>query len=68
VLSEAGLSFLGLGIQPPAASWGQMIREGARYMLTAPHLLIFSGLTLVATVVVINLLGDRLRDHWDIKR
>jgi peptide/nickel transport system permease protein len=68
ILAEAGLSFLGLGIQPPAASWGQMIREGARYMLTAPHLLIFSGLSLVFTVVLINTLGDRLRDRWDIKR
>jgi peptide/nickel transport system permease protein len=68
VLSEAGLSFLGLGVQPPKAPLGQMIREGVRSPFTAPHLLVFSGLTLVMTVVLINLLGDRLRDRWDIKR
>ncbi|HQT04235.1 MAG TPA: ABC transporter permease, partial [Thiotrichales bacterium] len=47
VIAEAGLSFLGLGVQPPQASWGTMIREGARYILTAPHLVLVPGLTLM---------------------
>ncbi|MEK8088218.1 ABC transporter permease [Thermithiobacillus plumbiphilus] len=68
VLSEAGLSFLGLGVQPPAASWGQMIREGTRYMLVAPHLVLFPGLLLMSVVLAANILGDVLRDRLDVNR
>lgn len=68
VLAEAGLSFLGLGVQPPAATWGSMIRDGARYMLVAPHYVLVPGLALSAMVLVVNLLGDRLRDHLDVRR
>lgn len=68
VISEASLSFLGLGVQPPDASWGAMIRDGVRYMLMAPHLVIFPGLTLVLVVLAVNLLGDALRDHFDVRR
>lgn len=67
VIGEAGLSFLGLGVQPPAASWGSMIRDGARYMLVAPHMVIAPGLALMAVVLSVNVLGDRLRDWLDVK-
>lgn len=68
VIGEAGLSFLGLGVQPPAASWGSMIRDGTRYMLVAPHMVIAPGLALMGVVLAMNLLGDRLRDWLDVKR
>lgn len=67
VIAEAGLSFLGLGVQPPAASWGSMIRDGTRYMLVAPHLVLAPGLCIMLVVLSINLLGDRLRDRMDVK-
>lgn len=67
VIAEAGLSFLGLGVQPPDASWGSMIRDGARYMLVAPHLVFIPGITLMLVVLSVNLLGDRLRDWMDVK-
>jgi len=68
VIAEAGLSFLGLGIQPPDASWGNMLRDGSRYMLMAPHLVFAPGITLLLVVLSVNLLGDRLRDHLDVKK
>lgn len=64
VIAEAGLSFLGLGIQPPEPSWGSMVRDGTRYMLIAPHLAIMPGIALISVVVSVNVLGDRLRDYW----
>ncbi len=67
VIAEAGLSFLGLGIQPPTASWGTMIRDGTRYMLVAPHMVIVPGLTLCLVVLSVNMLGDKLRDWMDIR-
>ena len=67
VIGEAGLSFLGLGVQPPAASWGSMIRDGTRYMLVAPHMVIAPGLALMGVVLAMNILGDRLRDWLDVK-
>lgn len=67
IISEAGLSFLGLGVQPPQASWGSIIREGTRYMLVAPHLVVIPALTLSAVVLAVNLLGDRLRDRLDVR-
>lgn len=67
VIAEAGLSFLGLGVQPPAASWGSMIRDGAGYMLMAPHLVLAPGVAMVLVVLSLNLLGDRLRDRLDIR-
>jgi peptide/nickel transport system permease protein len=67
VIAEAGLSFLGLGVQPPAPSWGSMIRDGARYMLVAPHLVLAPGICIMLVVLSINLLGDRLRDRLDVK-
>lgn len=67
VVAEAGLSFLGLGVQPPAASWGSMIRDGTRYMLVAPHLLLVPSVAMLAVVLAVNLLGDRLRDRLDVR-
>jgi peptide/nickel transport system permease protein len=67
VIAEAGLSFLGLGVQPPDASWGSMIRDGTRYMLVAPHLVLAPGLAVMLVVLAVNLLGDRLRDRLDIR-
>lgn len=67
VIAEAGLSFLGLGIQPPDPSWGSMIRDGTRYMLVAPHMVLVPGVALLLVVLSINLLGDRLRDWMDVK-
>lgn len=65
VIAEASLSFLGLGIQPPDASWGSMIQEGTRYMLVAPHTVLAPGLAIFLVVLSVNLLGDRLRDRLD---
>jgi peptide/nickel transport system permease protein len=67
VIAEAGLSFLGLGIQPPNASWGSMIRDGAGYMLMAPHMVLAPGVAIMLVVLSLNLLGDRLRDYLDIR-
>lgn len=67
VIAEAGLSFLGLGIQPPDASWGSMIRDGASYMLMAPHLVLAPGVVMLLVVLSLNLLGDQLRDRLDIR-
>ncbi|MEK6442495.1 ABC transporter permease [Pseudonocardia sp. T1-2H] len=62
MLAEASLSFLGLGVQPPDASWGSMIERGFRYTAAAPWLTIFPGLLIALTVLAFNLLGDGLRD------
>lgn len=67
VIAEAGLSFLGLGVQPPAASWGSMIRDGASFMLVAPHMVFVPGISIMLIVLSVNLLGDRLRDHLDVR-
>jgi peptide/nickel transport system permease protein len=67
VIAEASLSFLGLGVQPPDASWGSMIREGTRYMLVAPHMVLAPGIAIFLVVLSINLLGDRLRDKMDVR-
>lgn len=67
VIAEAGLSFLGLGVQPPEASWGSMIRDGTRYLLVAPHMVLVPGVALMLVVLAANLLGDQLRDHLDVK-
>jgi peptide/nickel transport system permease protein len=67
VVAEAGLSFLGLGVQPPTASWGSMIRDGTGYMLVAPHIVLAPGLALLLVVLSVNMLGDKLRDKMDVK-
>ena len=67
VIAEAGLSFLWLGVQPPAASWGSMVRDGARYLLVAPHMVLAPGVAIMLVVLAVNLLGDRLRDWLDVR-
>lgn len=67
MIAEAGLSFLGLGVQPPNPSLGAMLREGARYMPVAPHLVLAPGLLLMALVLGLNIIGDNLRDKLDAR-
>lgn len=65
ILAEAALSFLGLGIQPPAASWGSMLNFGMQFLRDAPWLTLFPGMAIFLTVLGFNLLGDGLRDAMD---
>ncbi len=65
ILSLAGLSFLGLGIQPPAADWGEMLNRGRRFLPDSDWLLVFPGLAISLTVLGFNLLGDGIRDALD---
>ena len=65
ILLEAGLSFLGLGLRPPTATWGNMILEGRDVLFSAPWVALAPGLALTATVVAFNLLGDAVRDALD---
>jgi peptide/nickel transport system permease protein len=65
VLFEAVLSYLGLGVQPPTPSWGQMISDGQSYYLAAPALVIYPGVCILLTVLAFNLVGDGLRDAFD---
>lgn len=65
ILSLAGLSFLGLGIQPPAADWGEMLNRGRNFLPDSNWLLVFPGLAISVTVLAFNLLGDGLRDALD---
>lgn len=67
IISEAALSFLGLGIQPPTASWGNILRAGKDTLITAPHIATFSGIAIIITVLGFNLLGDGIRDVLDPK-
>ncbi|MEM9552202.1 MAG: ABC transporter permease [Pseudomonadota bacterium] len=62
ILAVSGLSFLGLGVQPPTAEWGAMLLDGKPHMQTSPHIMIFPGLAVLISVLLINLGGDRLRD------
>ncbi len=68
VLSEASLSFLGLGIPPPAPSWGTMIEEARQYFSSSPHVLLFPGLAIAMTVLAFNFIGDGLREYLDPKQ
>jgi peptide/nickel transport system permease protein len=65
VLAEAGLSYVGLGAQPPMPSWGRMLFDAQTRMMIAPHLALYPGLAIVITVLGLNLLGDGLRDLLD---
>jgi len=67
ILAEASLSFLGLGITPPAPSWGAMLNDGRNHLFDAPHMVIFPSIALVMTVLSFNFLGDALRDWLDPK-
>ena len=68
IIAEAGLSFLGLGVQPPQASWGSIIQSGTQYLLVAPHLVIVPAVALSSVVLAVNLLGDQMRDRLDVRR
>ena len=65
ILVESGLSFLGLGPPPPAASWGRSIQQSARYMNLNAHSVIWPSLAISMTVLALNVLGDSLRDNLD---
>ena len=67
ILMESVLSFLGLGIQPPIASWGNMLTNAQDFIWTAPNLAIWPGLMIFATVIAFNFLGDGLQDALDPK-
>lgn len=68
ILGEAALSYLGLGIQPPAPSWGKMLNDAQSYLYQAPTLAVFPGAAIAVTVLGLNLLGDGLRDALDPRR
>jgi peptide/nickel transport system permease protein len=65
ILTEAGLSYLGLGVRPPNPSWGRMLSDAQTYLSQAPHLAIAPGLAIALSVLGLNLLGDGLRDALD---
>jgi len=65
ILAEAGLSYVGLGAQPPTPSWGRMLADSQTLITLAPHLALIPGLAIVLTVLGLNLLGDGLRDYLD---
>ena len=67
ILAEAGLSYVGLGAQPPTASWGRMLSDSQTMISFAPHLALAPGLLIITTVISINLMGDGLRDYLDPK-
>ncbi|TCU18324.1 ABC transporter permease [Rhizobium sullae] len=68
ILTEAGLSFLGLGVAPPAPTWGRMLADSQTYLGLAPWLAILPGLAIALAVLGFNLLGDGLRDFFDPRR
>jgi len=65
ILTASGLSFLGLGVQPPTPEWGAMLAEGRGYLQQAPHIAMFPGFAIMIVVLGFNLLGDGLRDALD---
>jgi peptide/nickel transport system permease protein len=65
IIMDAALSFIGLGVQPPAPSWGRMLADGRTYMSGAWWIVTFPGLAIVLTVLSVNLVGDWLRDYFD---
>jgi len=67
ILIVSGLSFLGLGVQPPTPEWGAMLAEGRGYLQKFPHIAMFPGLAIMVVVLAFNLLGDGLRDALDPK-
>lgn len=68
IVAESGLSYLGFGIQPPTATWGNMLRDAQTYMTRVPWLAIFPGLMIFLTVMSVNAIGDGLRDAFDPRR
>lgn len=65
ILAEATMSFLGLGVPPPSASWGSMLNDGRAHLFDAPHLVLFPALAVMLAVLSFNFIGDALRDYLD---
>jgi len=65
ILAPAGLSFLGLGTQPPTADWGSMLAMGRPFVILSPHVVLLPGLAIVVIVLTLNLVGDALPDLRD---
>ncbi|MCY8310549.1 nickel ABC transporter permease subunit NikC [Bacillus vallismortis] len=68
IMDISAMSFLGLGVQPPAAEWGAMIHEGKSYIRTNPELMIYPGMMIMLVVVTFNILGESLSDKYGVKR
>ena len=64
-MSAAGLSYIGMGINPPTPEWGSMLSEATQFMRTTPHVVIFPGIAIVVTALCFNLGGDGLADAID---
>ncbi len=67
IIMAAGLSFIGLGVQPPASEWGAMLSGSRQFIRSSPHMVIFPGLAIAITILALNLMGDGLRDALDPK-
>jgi ABC-type dipeptide/oligopeptide/nickel transport system permease subunit len=67
ILAEATLAFLGVGVQPPRASWGSLINEGVRYIRSDPHLVLLPAIAIATALISFTFLGDGLRDALDPK-
>jgi len=65
ILATAGLSFLGLGTQPPTADWGSMLATGRQFVVLSPHVALLPGLAIFVIVLALNMIGDALRDVLD---
>ena len=65
ILAEATMSFLGLGVPPPTASWGTMLNDARSHLFDAPHIVIFPALAVMLAVLSFNFIGDALRDYLD---
>lgn len=65
IIAAAGMSFIGMGIQPPAPEWGSMLAEGREYMRYSPYIVLFPGLAIAFSALALNLMGDGLRDALD---
>jgi peptide/nickel transport system permease protein len=68
IIAESGLSYLGFGIQPPTATWGNMLKDAQAYMTRVPWLAVFPGLMIFLTVMSVNAIGDGLRDAFDPRK
>jgi len=68
ILLEAGLGYLGIGVPPPAPTWGSMVSDGQPYFVAAPHVVIVPGMAIVLTVLAFNLLGQGLQEVFDPPR
>ena len=68
IIAEASLSFIGLGLQAPVASWGGMMRDSVRFLLVSPHYALFVGLSIMSLVYCINFFGDYLNHKWDVTK